>query len=175
MEQHFTEGAVMIAFAMYLLDQGAVEIELHPDGEHGKRYDFSGCLKTHGFDRVSGLGKTSYGGVYRREKQTIKVTCKSGLGDVVARIDQRVLVAECKGGIINSQHAGQTSKLRRGLCEAVGLLLSRSLDGERHVAVVPATQVTERIARRMLMRANAAGIEIALVDEHGAVRLASAG
>src|ERR1700733_2243924 len=76
MEQHFTEGAVMIAFAMYLFDQGAREVELHPDGEHGKRYDLKECLKSNGFNHVSGLGKTSYGGIYHRDDKIITVTCK---------------------------------------------------------------------------------------------------
>jgi hypothetical protein len=31
-EHHLTEAAVMIAFAMYLLDRGATAVELHPDG-----------------------------------------------------------------------------------------------------------------------------------------------
>ena len=29
----------MIAFCIYLLEQGALTVELHPDGEHGKRHD----------------------------------------------------------------------------------------------------------------------------------------
>jgi hypothetical protein len=74
-----------------------------------------------------------------------------------------------EGGIANTRHSGQLSKLRRGLCEVVGLLMARPLKDERHVAVVPATPETEKVARRMLPRAMAAGIEIALVDENGCV------
>ena len=44
------------------------------------------------------------------------VNPKSGLGDVVARTGDTVISAECKGGIINSRHAGAVSKLYRGLC-----------------------------------------------------------
>ena len=43
-EQHLPEGAVMVAFAMHLLRTvpGLREVSIHPDGEHGKRFDFSG-------------------------------------------------------------------------------------------------------------------------------------
>jgi hypothetical protein len=168
-EHHFTEAAVMIAFAMHLLENGAVAVDLHPDGEHGKRHDVKMSLEAHGFQHLSTHGKTKYGGVYSRDNQTVTVTLRPGLGDVVARVGEKVVVAECKGGVVNSRHAGQLSRLRRGLCEAVGLLIARPLNGERHVAVVPATNVTTAIANRMLPRALAASIEIALVGEEGDV------
>jgi hypothetical protein len=168
-EQHFSEGAVMIAFAVHLLENGATKVEIHPDGEHGKNYDLNGCLRSLGFIHVSRQGRTSYGGVYERGHQTITVTCKPGVGDVVAKIGDFAVVAECKGGIINTCHAGQISRLRRGLCEAVGLLMSRTLEGERHVAVVPATELTRKLALRLFPRTRAAQIEIALIDQHGTV------
>ena len=174
LERHLSEAAVMIAFAMYLFEQGAKEIELHPDGEHGKRFEMADCLNRLGFDRIKALGTTSYGGVYQRNSQLLTITLKPGLGDVVANIKDRTLIAECKGGVINSSHAGQLSRLRKGLCEAVGLLMTRPLLGERHIAVVPATLTTERVAVRLLARANTAGIEIALVDGDGNVQLARA-
>jgi hypothetical protein len=63
-EQHLTEGAVMLAFAMHLLrtETGVKEVAIHPDGEHGKRFDFEGWLGRRGFRKVSATGKTSYGG-----------------------------------------------------------------------------------------------------------------
>jgi hypothetical protein len=168
-EKHLTEAAVMIAFGMYLLERGALTVELHPDGEHGKRHDLKKNLESHGLKLVRPQGTTLYGGAYQRDHQTVNVTLKPGFGDVVAEIGGKTLVAECKGGGVNTRHAGQLSKLRRGLCEAVGLLMARPLNGERHVAVVPATPETEKVARRMLPRAMAAGIEIALVNENGCV------
>jgi hypothetical protein len=173
MEQHFTEAAVMVAFAMHLLEHGAKSVEVHPDGEHGKRYDLKESLRIHGFAHVSTKGTTSYGGVYRRGEQTVEITLRPGLGDVVADMGDRTLVGECKGGVINSRHAGQTSRQRRALCEAVGLLMARPPGDERHVAVVPATETAERVALRMLPRTRMVGIEIALVDQHGAVRFLS--
>jgi hypothetical protein len=168
-EKHLTEAAVIIAFGMYLLERGALTVELHPDGEHGKRHDLKKSLESRGLMLVHPQGTTIYGGTYQRDHQTVNVILKPGVGDVVAKIGGQTLIAECKGGVVNTRHAGQVSKLRRGLCEAVGLLMARPLGGERHVAVVPATPETEKVARRMLPRVIAAGIEIALVDGKGCV------
>ena len=168
-ERHLTEAAVMIAFAMYLLDTGAAEVEIHPDGEHGKRYDIRACLESLGFTLTASHGTTRYGGVYRRGHHAVSVSPRSGFGDVVAKIGGNAFVAECKGGITNTDHAGQVARLRRGLCEAVGQLMVRPAVGERNIAVVPETPATKKLAERMRHRTLAAGIEIALVDERGRV------
>jgi hypothetical protein len=170
-ERHLTEGAVMVAFAMHLLRTvpGIRHVEIHPDGEHGKRFDLRGWLKRHGFTMATPTGITTYGGTYRSETgQTILVDPKSGHGDVVAHSDAYCIIAECKGGVINSRHAGQLLRLRKGLCEAIGLSLASEIaPGKRQFAVVPKTSATEKLAKRMIGRAKAAGVEIALVDETG--------
>ncbi len=62
-EHHVYEGAVMVAYAMYLLrKEGAHDVRIHPDGEHGKQFDFTGWLLRQRFAMVSGLGGTAYGG-----------------------------------------------------------------------------------------------------------------
>lgn len=113
----------MVAYAMHLLRAEDVDdVRIHPDGEHGKQFDFAAWLQRRGFEKVSNHGSTSYGGCYRSAAgQTITVNPKSGLGDVVAQAGDRVISAECKGGIINTRHPGQVSRLYRGLCETVGL------------------------------------------------------
>lgn len=163
-EHHLGEGAVMVAFAVHLLSRGASAVSVHPDGEHLKRYDPKAALQEHGFEHVSRQGRTPYGGVYSRGAHTVTIIPKPGLGDVVAQIDGKMVVAECKGGVVNTRHPGQLSRLRRGLCEAVGLLMSRTGADERQIAVVPRTGATFAIAQKMGARAQAAGIEIALVD-----------
>jgi len=168
-EAHLPEAAVMIAFGMYLLENGATAVAIYPDGEHGKKYDIRASLEGHGFSKVIAYGRTNYGGTYERGAQGVQVTLRPGQGDVVARVGQVIVTAECKGGIVNTTHSGQLSKLRRGLCEAVGLLMAHPCNGGRHIAVVPATRETEKVARRILPRAKAVGIEIALVDENGRV------
>jgi hypothetical protein len=169
-EHHLYEGAVMLAYAMHLLrTQGARDVRIHPDGEHGKQFNFAAWLGRRGFAKISSLGSTAYGGVYRNPAgQTITVNPKSGLGDVVANVGNHVISAECKGGIINTRHPGQVSRLYRGLCETVGMLMATPSQG-RQVAVVPLTDGTLRLAERLAPRCALAGIEIALVGGRGEV------
>jgi hypothetical protein len=74
-EHHLYEGAVMLAYAMHLLrTAGAGHVRIHPDGEHGKQFDFAGWLSRREFAKVSSLGGTAYGGVYRNPAgQTVTV------------------------------------------------------------------------------------------------------
>lgn len=169
-EHHLYEGAVMVAYAMHLLrTTSAKEVRIHPDGEHGKQFDFAGWLGRRGFSMVSSSGKTSYGGTYTDgEGRAIIVSPKSGLGDVVAKVGNQIVSAECKGGIINTRHAGQVSRLYKGLCETVGLLMATPSPG-RQVAVVPYTESTLRLATRLAPRCAFAGIELALVKSRGEV------
>jgi hypothetical protein len=169
-EHHLYEGAVMLAYAMHLLrTAGATHVRIHPDGEHGKQFDFAGWLMRREFTKVSNLGSTAYGGEYRNVAgQTITVYPKSGLGDVVAAAGGQIISAECKGGIINTRHPGQVSRLYRGLCETVGLLMATPSQG-RQVAVAPLTEGSLRLAERLAPRCALAGIEIALVGSRGQV------
>jgi len=169
-EHHFPEGVVMMAYAMHLLrTEPTNEVRIHPDGEHGKRFDFLGSLTRHGFSAMSRSGKTAYGGTYANsEGKTIVLIPKSGLGDVVAHIGDLVLSAECKGGIINTRHSGAVSRLDKGLCEVVGRLMSRPSSG-RQVAVVPYTEPVFRLATRLIPRCAETGIEIALVKSRGEI------
>lgn len=171
LEKHFTEAAVMLAFITYLMDQHPEldRIEIHPDGEHGKRFDIRGWLERRGYKLVEPLGSTNYGGRYDKGDRSILVSLRPGQGDVVGQLNKSKIVAECKGGIINTKHAGQKSRLRRGLCEAVGLLMSRRNAGEKQYAVVPLTDDTQRLSEQMRPRCRKAGIEIALIREDGMI------
>jgi hypothetical protein len=167
-----TEAAVMLAFALHLFNRGASKVELHPDGEHAKRFDIKRWLEDEGFSHARGVSKVKCCGTYTRKGCQAEVSCNAGKGDVVAAIGDQTVIAECKGGIVNTTHPGQTSRLRKGLCESVGQLLSRPLSSERHVAVVPHTPVTARLAEKMRDRAAKAGIEIALVQADGSILFA---
>lgn len=170
-EHHLYEGAVMVAYAMHLLrTQDTRHVRVHPDGEHGKQFDFAAWLLRRDFIKVSSVGTTSYGGTYRNAAgQKITVNPKSGLGDVVAEVGSHVISAECKGGIINTRHPGQMSRPYKGLCETVGMLMATPSQG-RQIAVVPFTESTLRLAERLAPRCALAGIEIALVGSRGEVR-----
>jgi hypothetical protein len=86
---------------------------------------------------------TGYGGRYADANgRSIVVNPKSGVGDVVAKLGRQTLSAACKSGIINTRHAGQVSRLYRGLCEIVGHLMATPSPG-RQVAVVPYTDQTK--------------------------------
>lgn len=169
-EHKMHEGAVMVAFAMHLLrTTDATHVHIHPDGEHGRRFDFTGWLARQGFEKRSSVGTTSYGGDYHSDRGwRITINPSSGKGDVVADLGTQILSAECKGGIINTRHSGQVSRLYKGLCETVGLLMASESPG-RQVAVVPYTESTMRLAKRMASRCALAGIEIALVGSKGEV------
>lgn len=167
-EERLTEAGVMLAVALHLLDRGhEASVSLHPDGEHAKGFDIPAWLARAGFRRIEPLGRTDYGGVYRRGGETIRIHPKSGEGDVVGEIDGRRIVVECKGGTLNSRHPGPQSRLRRGFCEAVGLLMARPRDGSREIVAVPQTPLTLRLAGQMAPRCREAGIEIALVRRDG--------
>ncbi|MGD0144726.1 MAG: hypothetical protein ABSC92_16360 [Rhizomicrobium sp.] len=159
----------MLAFAMHLFEIGATKVELHPDGEHGKRFRIRDWLSDHGYSFETAIGTTSYGGKYTQNERTLVVSLKPGNGDVVADINGKTVVAECKGGVINSKHSGVASRLRRGLCEAIGLLFVRDAERERHIAVVPDALPTRRLAEKMAKRARRANIEIALVGATGEI------
>jgi hypothetical protein len=119
-EHHKYGGAIMMAYAMHPLDTTSVkEVLVHPDGEHGKRFDFAGWLDRRGFERSSWTGKTTYAGRYVwPDGRTIAINPIPGKGDVVAEVDGAVVWAECKGGIINTRHSGQVSRLYKGIREA---------------------------------------------------------
>lgn len=172
-EEHFTEGAVMVAFAFHLLTSvpGLKHASIHPDGEHGKRFDFTSYLAGRGFSLTKPMGSTAYGGIYEAaDGRSILINPKSGLGDVIADMDGASFFAECKGGIVNTKHAGQVSRLRKGLAETIGqLMVVPLLEGQRQFAVVPRTPATQTVAKRLALRALAAGIEIVLVDRDGTV------
>jgi len=54
----------MLAYAMYLLrTQGARDVRIHPDGEHGKQFDFTSWLGRQAFTKVSSLGSTVWRGL----------------------------------------------------------------------------------------------------------------
>jgi len=170
-EHHLYEGAVIVAHAMHLLrTQDTKHVRVHPDGEHGKQFDFAAWLLRRDFTKISSVGTTSYGGTYRNSVgQEITVNPKPGLGDVVAEVGNQIISAECKGGIINTRHSGQVSRLYKGLCETVGMLMATPSQG-RQIAVVPFTESTLRLAERLAPRCALAGIEIALVGSRGEVR-----
>ena len=172
-EFKLSEAAVQLAFSLYLLEHenGGGTVEMFPDGEHAKRFDIPSFLTSLGFSKTASMGSTAYGGTYQRDDQTLIVNPKSqhGRGDVVGVLDEVVVRAECKGGIINSKHSGARSSLRSGFNELIGQTMSMAVDGARHIAVAPQTSDSELQASRLKDRCKSAGIEIALITRDGEV------
>lgn len=67
--------------------------------------------------RHAGEDSSGCVGRYTRAEHVIDVDMRSGVGDVVATAQGVRVVAECKGGFINTRHSGQLSRLRKGLCK----------------------------------------------------------
>ncbi len=175
-EKHFSEAAIMLAFAMHLFRSypDIEEVKMHPDGMHGLgQFNIRAWLLKNGFEHIETHGTTAYAGLYRRtDGKHLRIRVQPGLGDVVAEGGKHRFFAECKGGIINTIHGGQQSRLRSGLYETVGHLIDHERDGERLVAVVPRTSLTAKLAQRMDANLRKIGIEIALIDSKGKVALA---
>lgn len=171
-ERRFTEAAVMLAFALHLFasSEGEATVAIHPDGEHAKIFDIVRFMSMVGFVRAAPMGRTVYGGRYVRGPQTLIINPTSGKGDVVGEIAGRKVIAECKGGVVNSTHNGQRSRTRKGMSELIGQLMILPANGDRHVAVLPETYDTARLAPVLAVRCAQVGIEIALVQEDGSVR-----
>jgi hypothetical protein len=169
MDRHFYEGAVMLAYTMHLLRTEPVrEVRIHPDGQHARQVDFPGWLEKHGFRRVA-TARTAFAGTFEdTEGRRIVVHPRSGLSDVTADAQGMMIEAECKGGAIQTRHPGRLSRLDKSLCEIVGRLMSKPSPG-RQVAVMPKTDVTQRLAHKLAPRCAAAGIRISLVGPRGDV------
>src|SRR5207237_3002802 len=60
-ERHLTEAAVMLAYGMHLLRTipDLERLELHPDGEHGKRFEILRWLSGRGFVLIDSQGTRS--------------------------------------------------------------------------------------------------------------------
>jgi hypothetical protein len=176
-EFKLTEGAVQIAVALALLadPKSCGTAEIYPDGEHAKRFPIREFLIKHGFSHKGMLGTTEYGGVYERgvTKLTVNPKAVHGRGDVVSAISGVTVRVECKGGTINSKHAGVQSRLRSGFAELIGQAMAMEDNGDRHVIALPLTDLTETQAKRLSVRCLKAGIEIALVRADGSLHWAS--
>jgi hypothetical protein len=170
-EHHLTEMAVMLAVGEWLFKSGAREVTIHPDGMHLHGFDVPSWCVNRQFEQTAARGTTNVGGTYRRGQETLILYPRPGLGDVTATLNGVPVEVETKGGCINTTHSGQISRLRRGLFEAVGQLMSSPREGTRLIAAVPNHAETQKVAHRMAARCAAVGIEIALVDCEGNVSL----
>jgi hypothetical protein len=115
------------------------------------------------------IGRNAWTGAYRRGDKTIRVHSRLGEGDVVATVDGRRIIAECKKGpLARKPGSPEYTLLTTALGQA--LLFEVSAD-DIVVAAVPDTTVFRKLAEiwrnRPLVRR--AGIQIALVARDSTV------
>jgi hypothetical protein len=106
MEHQFSESAVMLAFAMHPLRtfDGLKAVTNHPDGEHGKRFDIRAWLLKRGFDDGPYGQDRLWRHVLISIGQSVVVNPSPGRRDIAAEIGSVSIIAECKGGVINTRH-----------------------------------------------------------------------
>jgi hypothetical protein len=115
------------------------------------------------------VGRNAWTGTYRRGDKTIRVHSRPGEGDVVATVDGRRIVAECKKGpLVRKPGSPEYPLLTTALGQA---LLFHVAADDIVVAVVPDTPVFRKLAESWRSRplVRRAGIRIALVARDGAV------
>ena len=127
-------------------------------------------LSTTGWEQIDQEGKNPWQGTYTRSSCQLIVHARSGVGDVVAKIGDRRVRAECKQGPLVRRPGSPEFPLLR---EALGqVLTAESVDPKDVMTVaVPLseqfTKLAERWRPRPLVRAS--GIQIALVGRTGDV------
>jgi hypothetical protein len=86
-ERHLTEAAVMLAYGIHLSQTvpALTTVELHPVGEHAKRFEIARWLSARGFVLKESQSTTAYCGTYVRDQQVMRITSIPGKGDVVAK------------------------------------------------------------------------------------------
>lgn len=115
------------------------------------------------------VGRNAWTGTYRRGGKTIRVHSRPGEGDVVATVDGRRIVAECKKGpLVRKPGSPEYPLLTTALGQA---LLFHVAADDIVVAAVPDTPVFRMLAESWQSRplVRRAGIRIALVARDGAV------
>jgi hypothetical protein len=115
------------------------------------------------------VGRHAWTGTYQRGDKTIRVHSRPGEGNVVATVNGRRIVAECKKGpLVRKPGSPEYPLLITALGEA--LLFEVSAD-DIVVAAVPDTPVFRKLAETWRSRplVRRAGIRIALVARDGAV------
>jgi hypothetical protein len=115
------------------------------------------------------VGRNAWTGTYQRGDKTIRVHSRPGEGNVVATVNGRRIVAECKKGpLVRKPGTPEYQLLMTALGEA---LLFDVLANDIVVAAVPDTPVFRKLAETWRSRplVRRAGIRIALVARDGAV------
>lgn len=175
--ERMPEAEVSLRLAFYLLSLpgsgGKAEVAI--DGAQvrvhgGEIFPIAEFLAANGWGQVHQEGKNPWQGTYSRGTDHLAVHARSGVGDVVAKIRDRRVRAECKQGPLVKRPGSPEFPLLR---EAIGQVLTvESIEPKDVMTVaVPLTEQFTKLAERWRPRPllQASGIQIALVGRNGVV------
>jgi hypothetical protein len=176
-EDRMPEGEVALRLAFYLLDQ--------PHSNRHADVAIDGAMVTVSGNSIFGIGAflAHYGwklderdggnawhGVYRKLDLSLRVHSRSGVGDVVSRIGDVLVRAECKGGPLKKRLG---SPERPIVQKAIGQLMTIAEidEGDCRVVAVPLTAEFRKLIERWRNRPLIVRAEIifALVGRDGTV------
>jgi len=169
------EVALLLAFHLLSLPDSHDTASIALDGAQvqvGAReiFPLSRYLQDQGWRQIEQQGKRDWHGRYERGSQCLEIHSRSGVGDVVVRVSDKQVRAECKKGSLLPKRANPEYKLLR---EAIGQLVSveQVTDGDLLVVVVPNADKFRQLVldwrKRPLIKQ--AGIQFALVSRDGVV------
>ena len=177
-EDRMPEAEVSLRLAFHLLampdSQGAAEVAI--DGaqirvQGSEVFPIAEFLLDLGWKQVEQMGKNNWQGWYEKEGQRLKIHSRSGVGDVVIRVGDRCVRAECKGGPLVKKPGSPEYRILRG---ALGqtITIGQVDANDILVVAVPRTPSFATLAERwqhapLMVRA---GIHIVLVDRDGTVQ-----
>jgi len=172
------EAEVALLLAFHLLDhpESHGEAEVAIDGAQvrvakDEIFPIAEFLDAHGWKQTEQTGKNPWQGTYNRGGKTLLIHSRSGVGDVVARIGEKRIRAECKKGNLVKKSSNPEYGILR---EALGQILTVEEIHRNDVMVVavPMAEGFIRLAanwsQRPLMVISK--IRIALVGRDGSVK-----
>jgi hypothetical protein len=170
------EAALRLAFFLLGSPGCAPEIEVNMDGAQvsvGKKTIFPvrEFLLDSGWQLVTPIGSRDWQGIYQNGVRRIIVRSQTALGDVIAKVGNHRLRAECKKGPLKQSKG---SKEYKALWEAIGQLVATEHVGHQDILIgaVPLTdtfaKLVENWRRRPLVVQS--GIKFLMVGRNGDVR-----
>jgi hypothetical protein len=172
------EAEVALRLAAYLssLPTSTGEVDVSLDGAQIKTsgaeiFPLAAFLEAAGWTQLRQVGKNPWQGTYANGHRTMRINCRSGIGDVVGVVGARRIRAECKKGPLVGK-AGNPEYPR--LREALGQILTVETiaPADVLVAAVPDSPKFRQLAATWLERplVKRVGVKIALVARDGSVR-----
>lgn len=127
-DDRMPEAEVALLLAFHLLDRpdSHGEVDVAIDGAQVRIakdviFPIAEFLDAHGWKQTEQAGKNPWQGSFQRGGQVLRVHSRSGVGDVVARIGEKRIRAECKKGNLIKRASNPEYGILR---EALGQILT---------------------------------------------------